>query len=853
MNESRSGKHYVGALVLLSGVPALGYQLIWTRMFAVGLGHELPAAMAVVAAYFGGLALGAFLLDRRISASARPAAWYGALELTIGIVALVSIVAVAAARDLASSLIGPAPGPLRYWSIAFIVPFLTLLPATAAMGATLVAADRWLGTIASTPRRLGRLYALNTLGAAAGIVLSTTVLMPALGFRTSVLVLAAINLAIAAAVFARRESPNPVPRAASTEDARMGQREMAIALMLCGFLGIGYEVAVVRIMAQIFEGTLYSFAAVLLVYLLGTAAGAGIYQRYLSTRDGPAVRTWLATGAAVSCMAGIGVLFHGVETYRALRRALGDSVLAVSTAEMLIAVPVFLLPTLVMGALFCCFAERSRHAHGGIGRAFGMNTAGGVAAPAAVGIGMLPVLGAKWTIVFLAWGYLLLIPRPWSVPRFIPAIPIVAAFLLPPALELVTLREHERVLDYRQGALASIAVTDRQGQRDLRVNNRFQMGGTDRVALRIQRMQAHVPLLLHPQPRDVLFLGVASGITAGAALAHPGVAITAVELVPETLDVLDRFAAYNARLRDSPRVRLLAGDARRFVRETPRQFDLVVGELFHPARDGAAMLFTREHFDAVSERLRAGGLYCQWLPLYQMDADLLRMIVRTFAATFPHVEAWIASFDEHPALALTGSQAPLAWSPERVRKALAGNAELRSQLAAAAIREPRQLAFHYLADTQALRRFAGEGPLNIDDHPRVLFAAPAFTYERGKPLDRTLRVLVDEIRGDMQAEKLAARFDPDDERMRAGFSGRNRFLDTNLRKTTATIDEQLDGYIDAAASSADFTLAAAYTVMLALAHGNEHPAAARNWLSRLLNVRPQYAAARRALGELSRQ
>lgn len=853
MFKTRANTRYLSLLVLLSGIPALGYQLIWSRMFAVALGHELPAAMAVVAAYFGGLALGAFLFDRIISTSEHPATWYGALELSIGIAALVSMVGVEWARDAASSLIGPTPGPLRYWTIAFTIPFLTLLPATAAMGGTLVAADRWLGSITTNSRRLGKLYALNTFGAALGIVLTSLFLMPEFGFRKSLLVLATINISIALAVFAYR-TPKVLSNDASPDNGKQSDRhEVAIALMLCGFLGIGYEVAVVRIMAQILEGTLYSFAAVLLVYLVGTAVGAAVYQRFLSHRDSSKVRSWLAVTAAGACTIGIGVLFHGGEVYRSLRRALGDSVYAVSAAEMLIAIPVFLLPTMMMGGLFCHFAESSRHARGGIGWALGMNTTGGVLAPAVVGIVLVPTFGAKWATAFLAWGYLLLIPRPWPLPRWLPVLPIALTFVLPPDLKLVTLRENERMLEYRQGTLASVAVTERPRERNLRVNNRFQMGGTGRVALRIQRMQAHLPLLLHPQPRDVLFLGVASGITAGAALAHPDVSVSAIELVPETLGVLDRFAAYNKRLKESPRAHLHVGDARRFVRETPHKFDVVVGDLFHPARDGAALMFTQEHFEAIRARLRPNGVYSQWLPLYQMDAELLRMILRTFASTFSHVETWIASYDEYPALALVGSQTPLTWSEDRVARSLDANTELRTQLAASAIREPQQLAFHFLADASALNRFMGDGPLNLDDHPRVLFDAPAFTYERGKPLDRTLRVLVNETRNHMSPKRLAKRFGSKDTELQNGFASRNRFLETYLLRAELTIEEQTQGYINAAALSADFTLATAYVSLLALAHADERPADVRRWLKQLLEVRPGYQGAHRILRELPNQ
>ena len=66
-------------LLFLSGFAGLGYEIVWTRLFAVGLGHEIPAVLAVVAAFFSGLALGAWSLDRRVSVSRVPGRWYASL------------------------------------------------------------------------------------------------------------------------------------------------------------------------------------------------------------------------------------------------------------------------------------------------------------------------------------------------------------------------------------------------------------------------------------------------------------------------------------------------------------------------------------------------------------------------------------------------------------------------------------------------------------------------------------------------------------------------------------------------------------------------------------------------------
>ena len=185
----------------LSGAAGLGYEVVWTRQFGVGLGHEYVAVLAVVSAFFGGVALGAWAGDRRIAASRQPGRIYALLELAIGLWAAASLVLVPRANDLANGLLGLEPSAAAHWAVAFALPFLTLLPATAAMGATLPAIERLTARLRGDGQRVAGLYALNTVGAAAGILASHTLLLPNLGLQASILALAGVNLACAGLVW----------------------------------------------------------------------------------------------------------------------------------------------------------------------------------------------------------------------------------------------------------------------------------------------------------------------------------------------------------------------------------------------------------------------------------------------------------------------------------------------------------------------------------------------------------------------------------------------------------------------------------------------------------------------------
>ena len=145
--------------MIASGVAGLGYQIAWTRMFSAGLGHEVPGMLAVVSAFFAGLALGAFTLDRAVGRARRPGLWYVGLELAIGLWALATVALIPFANELAYTLIGAESDPVRHWLVAFLIPAITLLPATTAMGATL---PRWTASPTRSIRRANATWAGST-------------------------------------------------------------------------------------------------------------------------------------------------------------------------------------------------------------------------------------------------------------------------------------------------------------------------------------------------------------------------------------------------------------------------------------------------------------------------------------------------------------------------------------------------------------------------------------------------------------------------------------------------------------------------------------------------------------------
>jgi spermidine synthase len=176
---------------------------------------------------------------------------------------------------------------------------------------------------------------------------------------------------------------------------------------------------------------------------------------------------------------------------------------------------------------------------------------------------------------------------------------------------------------------------------------------------------------------------------------------------------------------DASGVRLVIDDGRRYLATTQSRFDAVVSDLFIPWHAGAGSLYAREMYAAVSRRLEPGGIFCQWLPLYQLTREEFDVIARTFLSIFPQASVWRNDFyPDRPVIGLVGSLHPLAVDLERAGRRIASLPDwARDSL----LVSPRSLAMLYLGSLSLAPDLVGHGPLNTDDRPLFEFLAPRLT------------------------------------------------------------------------------------------------------------------------------
>jgi len=311
-----------------------------------------------------------------------------------------------------------------------------------------------------------------------------------------------------------------------------------------------------------------------------------------------------------------------------------------------------------------------------------------------------------------------------------------------PVIGMDRRRPHEQVVETWEGSDCTVTAVRGPHGLSLKVNSDYGLGSTGAYAQ--ERLQNDLPLLVWPRTRSIFFLGLGTGITAGGALdpQFPGVRrVVACELVPEVITAARKYIAnfegrdFTGGLFRDPRVTLLAEDGRHYLMAAPERFDLVNGELFIPFRSGAGSLYSREHFASVKARLAPGGVFVQWLPLYQVTEHELGIIARTMLDVFDQVSLWRISFqpgEEVVALAGHREAGPLPAcdvDSGAARRAAVAGKDHRDLGNLSLPFNSGSILFFYGGNLTAARNLFAGYPLNTDDRPVIEYLAPR-TYRR---------------------------------------------------------------------------------------------------------------------------
>jgi spermidine synthase len=736
-------------LFVASGVAALIYEVLWLKELGRLFGVTAHAAATTLAVFFVGLAAGGFVWGRRASRMAHPLRTYGLLELATALTAVAYFFILAFYRAVYSALftaVGDHPLLLQGAKVGLAFGVL-FLPAFF-MGGTLPVMGQFL---VRHPRHLGRkaslLYAANTVGAALGAFLAGFYLPVALGFKAAYLVPIALNLVVGgvALVWSRRHetaraatAPAPVvePTAGvASEGAGAGRYGLVwTAAVVSGFTTLGLEVLWIRMFGQVLQNSVYTFAALLTVFLLALGLGSGL--AHLLCR-----RPWSPWSVLFTLLTLSGLLV-GLTPWAFYRTTSGLEVLEGATGWSGYITTVFvrvagviLIPGAVLGCVFPYLMKLSEGWTRSPGRTIGQlaaaNTGAAILGSLTAGFVLLDGLGLWASIRLMAVIDLalaaLVLPGFSRSRMALRALPLACVVLFGTVVTYsgfadAHVEPGETLLQVWEGSDGTVAVVRRGEDLRMKFNNSYTLGSS--ASAMLHRRHAWMPLSLHPEPRTAFYLGMGTGLSAGAALDFPLRRVSVSEISPGIVEAARRhFAPHLNGLFEDPRVELLQEDGRSYLYVTSRRFDVIVADLFLPWKAGTGSLYSKEHFETVLARLAPGGLFAQWLPMAQVGSHEFGMIARTMLEVFPQVTVWRRDFSlPTPALALIarGESRPLdneVFEGHLEKLAKRGRIREGSWLG----RIPQAA---YAGNLTAASSLFARYPLNTDDRPRVEYRAP---------------------------------------------------------------------------------------------------------------------------------
>lgn len=731
----------VAPIFFISGATGLVYETVWIRLFALNFGNTIQAMSTVLSVFLGGLALGAVLM-RRVLDDRRTAAeylrLYGTIEILVGVWAALVPVLVGLTRPLLATLYKDGhSAPFFLLPGRALLGALLLLPATVLMGATLPLLAAWLGrSIPDAGRDLTGLYSVNLAGATCGALACGFVLLPGLGFQLTLFLACGMNIAAGGAAIYMAQQEESAPGKAVAPNVETSAAELSPAIIglvafLSGWSCLVGEVAWGRLYGLLFGPTATTITLVLATFLLGLTLGGAVAARLRRN-----IGQWLA-GAQLGAAAALGwaVWIASLSPPWIADWVRGHSGDASQLELMkLVLLCLTLLPlTFAFGLTFPLTMRAGAAVATRIGGLYGVNTVGCILGSLAAGWLLVPVLGTERTVLLagalsLAMGVLLLQRLKARLLPMALAGAVAVIYIVLPRWDMSAMTAGAykyapytsgdvnagSLVSVNEGIVATVAIRRDAGSTILSIDGKVDASdaGGDMLT---EKLLAHLPLLLAGEPKDVCLIGLASGVTAGAALTHPLRSLDVVELAPEVVSASHYFDRVNGKPLEDRRTSLVVNDGRSHLALTSARYDVIISEPSNPWIAGMNNLFTRDFFRLARTRLAPNGILAQWFHTYNMPADDLRSLLAAFTEVFPQSALWKLNDGDILLTGFAGDAKALTRGggafPERARRDLAG----------VGIGDPSLLYDLYVLPGSALARFAAGAVVNTDDFPVLEF------------------------------------------------------------------------------------------------------------------------------------
>ncbi len=761
-NSSR--RHAVLCLFFASGLSGLVYEVVWIRHLALLFGSTVYATATVLAGFMAGLALGSYFLGRLADRKERLLRFYGYLEIGIAVFAILFPWILQWLTPFHGWYVDVTESSHRHVSFvqALLVMCILIIP-TAMMGGTLPILTRYLSrNTGSLGRNLSQLYGLNTLGAVVGCAAAGFILIGTVGVQNTTWCAVAVNIVVAViailldrptAELDIKEDAVPTAEPLPLESPRWFPRLLLVLLAISGFNALAFEVLWMRVLIFLIGSTSYAFTAVLTTYLCGLALGSIVISRRIDRNRNlltmfsgcEILISFIILGALVFfpfIMSGMTnlVFVDGTGTHRF--SVLASFIILLGGSCLL-----FILPfTFLLGMIFPLVGKLYALHHGGIGKGVGTvyfaDTLGAILGSLAAGFFLVPQFGTLLSLQILAFinfiiGAIALsfVGRQEGRIAFVRkrALLLVLGLLViifacrriitPGTFDQVYDTKYAKVIHVKEDIGGTVTIEQYKDYRTISING-VNVAGTDLRFKTTQKLQAHLALLLHPDPKKVMQIGFGSGGTAWSITRHPVDRINCVEITEAVIKACHHMFEVNHGVLSDKRVNVTIDDARSYMAKCKDDYDVILSDSIHPRRAGNGGLYSVNYFELCKGKLKPDGIFSVWLPIHGLSLEDFQVALRSMKAVWPHVYVWHTPVGRNEWTIVLGMLKPLKVDVKALNAKI--NAPtVQADLAEIYLERTELLLSSFLMGDENLEEFLGDDDtLNTDDFPYLEYVAP---------------------------------------------------------------------------------------------------------------------------------
>lgn len=741
-----------------SGFSGLIYESLWTHYLKLFLGHAAYAQTLVLAIFMGGLAAGSWLAGRRVRTMRDPLLGYAAAEGALGAVALVFHPLFLGATSLFYAQVLPAlPSPALAGAARWLLAALLIAPQSVLLGTTFpFMATALLRRQPGAPgATVSVLYFANSIGGVAGVLASGFVLVRLLGLPGTMLLAGTVNLLLCAVAWSARGSlPAPAAGEAAAAPAPAPRpdpllRTMLAAAAVTGCASFVYEIVWIRMLSLVLGTSTRAFELMLSAFILGLAGGS-LWIRGRIDRLASPPRFLAGVQVAMGALALATIPVYAL-SFPLMERLVGAAPKTGGGYALFLAGSHGIALAVLLPATFCAgmtlplitaiLLARGR-GEASVGLVYAANTLGSIAGVFAavhlalprLGITGALALGASLDIglgLFLAWRAEAATPAPRRLAlaaagcaalglAFFPLDDYLLASGLYRDGQRLVASELE-ILGRRDGKTATVHVIGRAGKfLFIRNNGKSDanlaidplLPATDDEATMV--LLGALPQAFRPGAARAVNIGMGSGLTSNTLLLSPSLRrVDTVEIEAAVVELSRHFRPRNELVYTDPRSAIRVDDAKSFLSGGRARYDIVVSEPPNPWVGGVSGLFSAEFYGRVRRHLAPGGVFVQWLQLYEINFDLACSVLKALDGSFGDWAIYAANGVDLIVVATGGDRLP------PVDPGIFAVPPLAAELSRVGVRSPRDLAVRRVGDRRSLRPLLAALPVpaNSDYHP----------------------------------------------------------------------------------------------------------------------------------------